>query len=84
VQCVNFFGKTPNELVFSHYTETQLLEHLLIHEIGHVLTDRDFHCSNKNCIMRSINSIIDLTKKADYCTSCLKKIKENKSKLNKT
>jgi len=32
---------------------------------------------SKNCIMRSINSIINLIKEADYCAQCVEKIKVN-------
>ena len=67
---VNFYGKTPDELVFSKYTEAQLLQYLLIHEIGHVLTNRSYHCTDKNCVMHRVRSIVDLTKPPDYCSSC--------------
>lgn len=69
-ECVHYYGKTIDELVFSKYTEAQLLQYLLIHEMGHVLTNRSYHCADKNCVMHQIRSIVDLTKPPDYCSSC--------------
>lgn len=76
-ECINFYGKTPDELVFSTHTESQLIRYVLIHELGHILTDREFHCNANNCIMHSIISIVDLTKNSHYCISCLKLIKDH-------
>ena len=76
-ECMKFYGKTPDELVFSTYTESQLIRYVLIHELGHILTNREFHCNDNNCIMHSIMSIVDLTKNSHYCTSCLKLINDH-------
>lgn len=76
-ECVDFYGKTIDELVFSTNSESHLIRYVLIHELGHILTDREFHCRNTNCIMNTINSIVDLTKNQYYCQSCLNKIRKN-------
>lgn len=76
-ECVDFYGKTIDELVFSTNSETHLIRYVLIHELGHILTYREFHCRNTNCVMNTINSIVDLTKNQYYCQSCLNKIQKN-------
>jgi len=66
---------TPQGYRHSPLSRDKIIEALAKHEMGHVLMDRDGHCQNDGCIMRSNSKSIErfldmVAKNLGFCNPC--------------